>query len=310
MTDRDYYGMDIDSQGRFMKNHFATQLAFSIVEILLCCFSPTTMVLAIIALVFAIQANTAYVHGIELDFKVKSKVSSILLIVGGSLAAVSIICTLLFTSIFMFSADTFMREFNGDIEAFLDDAVYDYYEDDYMGESLGDGTVPLVEGYEQFTLNGTTYKLPMTYVEIQQMGYVIEEGYEGYILNPGDYQSVAINDTDGDWVGRIRFANHTNVVLPLEEGVVDYISFENKAAYGGETLDLQFADGLDMNSSYEDVKAFMGTPTYIYESTDGYGNYDWYYSGDGLYQSFSLYVSNGVISNITFEYDEYNEYKY
>lgn len=311
-------GVKVDSEGRPMQNLFAVQLIFAIVEILLCCFSPTTMVLAIVALVFAIQANTAYAHSKEIDFKVKSKVSNILLIIGGVLTVVSVISTLLFSAVFMVSAETFVQEieqeYDGDVEAFLEDLVgeLEVYNDsdeyEVYSETLGDGDVPLVDGFDTFTLNGITYSVPMTYNEFLQMGYTIEEGYENYIVEPETYESLIINGDDGYMIGMIRVSNDTNVVLPLEECVIDYIRLDNDAAYYEDKvpLDLTFGNGLTMNSSYEEVEAFMGAPTYVYiDDETEYENYTWYYYGETEYQSFDIYFSEGVISEICFEQYEY-----
>ncbi len=311
-------GVKVDSEGRPMQNLFAVQLIFAIVEIVLCCFSPTTMVLAIIALVFAIQANTAYAHNKEVDFKVKSKVSNILLIIGGVFTVVSIISSILFSAVFMASAETIVQEFEqeygGDVEAFLEDLMGEMEEyddgDEYEGysETLGDGDVPLAEGFDTFTLNGITYSVPMTYNEFLQMGYTIEEGYENYILEADTYENLIINGDNGYMIGMIRVSNDSNVVLPLEECVVDYIRLDNDAAYYDdvEPLDLTFGNGLTVNSSYEEVEAFMGEPTYLYidEETE-YENYTWYYYGENEYQSFDIYFSEGVISEICFEQYEY-----
>lgn len=302
------------SEGKPMKSYFAVQLVFAIVEMLLCCFSPITMILAIIALVFAIQANTAYTYGKEIDFKVKSKVSSILLIIGGVFTAISIITSVLFTAVFATAFEGVIheieQEFDGDLSGFMDGFENGMMEEYYSGEYLGNGSVPLSEGYEVFSLNGVEYALPMTYEEFSQMGFTLEEGYEGVIVEPGGYENFIINDDSGYMAGMARVSNHTNVVLSLEECMLDFISFENKAAYD-ETekgVDLVFLNGLTMNSSYEEIEAFLGPPTYQYIDIDGnerYENFTWYYSSEDLYQCVDVSFSDGVISNISFEYDEY-----
>ena len=308
-------GMKVDREGRPMRNMFALQLVFAIVEILLCCINPVAMVLAIIALVYAIQANTAYVHNEEINFKVKSKVSNILLIVGGVWTIISLVTTILLSVVFMTSAGAVMREFehayNGDVEAFLEEFLEDYeayddgYESDGYSETLGDGDVPLVEGYNTFTLNGVTYSVPMTYEQFSQMGYTIEAGYENFILEPDTYENMVINGDDGYMVGMIRVVNDTNVVLSLEECTVDYIRLDNEAAHDDKqaALDLTFGNGtLNIHSSYADVEAFMGQPTYLYiDEETGYENYTWYYYGEEEYQSFDIYFQNGVIAEFCIE---------
>ena len=309
-----YSNVNLDSEGRPMKNRFAVQLVFAIVEILLCCVNPVAMVLAIIALVFAIQANSAYAYNREIDFKVKSKVASILLIIGGIWTTISLIITILLSASFMAFTGPIMRDFgqiypDSDIEDLLEDFMENYdmegdiYKSEGYGKTLGKGDEPLREGYNTFTLNGSAYSIPMTFEQFSQMGYALEEGYENYILEPNTYESMRIHSEDGYVTGMIRVSNNTGVLLPLEECIVDYIQLENVSDEKDKNtlFDLTFANGLTVNSSYEEIEAYMGKPTYMYiEEGAGYANYTWNYYGEE-YQTLDIHFKNGVIYKIGIE---------
>lgn len=303
------------SSGTPMQNHFVIQLVFAIVEILLCVFSPVTMVLAIIALVFAVQANSAYKTRKEIDFQVKSKVANILLIVGGAFAAFSVVLLVLIASLFVTTFHSVMHEvgqiYNGDVDAFVEDIFGDYENRPDSGaytENLHEGDVPLADGFDTFSMDGRTYSVPMSYEDFMKMGFVMDKRYDTLILEPGEYEAISINHEDGSMQLLVRFSNHTNVVLPLQECEAEYLYFNNDAAYDAslEPMDLRFADGLDLDCSYEDVTRFMGEPTtrYVAEA-DGYENYMWYYEGETEYQSFSISFLKGKVCDICFERYEY-----
>ncbi len=306
----------VDEAGAPLKNQFGILLAFAIIEILLCCLNPVTMVLGIIALVFAALANSAYNKRHAKDYISKSKVSTILLIVGGGLA----VLTILFYAVFIGLNASLYEEMNDLIIEYEDDygddyedydEEDDYYNDDYEGEVieeyLTDGDIPLPDGFENFTLNGTAYTVPMTYYELYDMGYVLDAEYEGYILDDWTYEYVTIyeqNDPDGVSAGLVRISNDTDRSLSIEDCTVDYICLDNNRVYMSDytypELDIEFADGLDIGSSYEEIEAYFGTPTYRY--IDGaYERYRWYFSGDGFYQEFEVNFINGEISTIGFD---------
>lgn len=306
----------VDAAGNPLKSRFAVQLVFAIIEILLCCFSPVAMILGIIALVFAVQANTAFQLGRAEEFKVKSKTSNILLIIGGVFAAIAIIFNIVIISLNMTMFKGIFSEVeNAIIEEYeqeenWNDAgkIEEELEPDIVEDYPGVDDVYLPEGFETFTYNGVVYSVPMSYVDFQKMGYMLEEEYQGYVFEPQTYESMGFYDEEGNEIGEIRISNDTDQRLALEEGIVDYIYFDNPASYitdgSVSNIDLTFGNGFDMNTSYEELEEWLGVPYYVYTDTsDGteYTSYEWTYYGEDKYQRIIVNYLDGVITNIMFE---------
>ncbi|MBR2044743.1 MAG: hypothetical protein IJ958_01245 [Agathobacter sp.] len=313
----------VDAAGNPVKSYFAVQLVFAIVEILLCCFSPVAMVLGIIALVFAVQANTAYTQCRAEEFKSKSKTSNILLIVGGVFAAVSILLNVIFAAIMVSEFEDIFSELENELryeedwdneedwddeDEWMDEGELEEYED--VVESYpGTDTVYLVEGFADFTYNGVAYSIPMSYDTFTTMGYTLEEGFdEEYVFDAQTYETIWFYDEEGYELGRIRISNDTEDALALKDCVVDYIYFDNPASYiydgSFDHIDLVFGEEFDMLTTYEELEAWLGTPYYICvdNSTDSeFITYEWTYYGDDKYQSIVVNYIDGVITDIAFE---------
>lgn len=297
-----------DAAGKPLKNRFAVQLVFAIIEILLCCFSPIAMILGIIALVFTIQANSSYNFGRVEEFKAKSKTANILLIIGGAFALISIIIHVIFAVFFMTEFKEIYNELEQGIlsDDWMDEE--DYIDPDVFEDYPGTDEVLLVEGFENFTHKGAAYSIPMSYDVFMEMGYVLEEGYEKSKLEPESWENVWFFDEAGNALGSIRISNDTKEEIPLEEGIVDYIYFDNRASYitdgSAAELDLIFGNGFGMTTSYEELEAWLGTPYYVSVDTSGdaaYTTYEWIYNGDDKYQAIIINYLDGVITDIAFE---------
>lgn len=303
-------GTPVDAAGNPLKSHFALQLVFAIIEIVCCCFSPIAMILGIIALVFAVQANSAYNRGMGEEFKTKSKTSNILLIVGGVFVAISIILNVVvfaFMPQILETSYSYIEEYEDELygNGFYNDEDAEVFE-----EYVGTNEAPLVEGFESFTLNGVTYQIPMTYDEFLQMGYEIEDLDKNAVFEAQTFEYYDIYDANDYWVGAIRISNDMQEDMTVQECVIDYIQFYNDAAYDSsiETIDLTFGNGLNMNSTYEELKAWLGEPYYIYEEVvddSSYTNYMWEYNGDDQYQCIDIYYLDGEISEVVIEQFEW-----
>lgn len=302
-----------DAAGKPLKNYFAVQLVFAIIEILLCCFSPVAMILGIIALVFTIQANSSFNFGRAEEFKAKSKTASILLIIGGVFALIAIIVNIVFAAFFMTEFKEIYSELEQGIlseEDWMDEIweEEDYLDPDVFEDYPGTDEVPLTEGFESFTHKGVSYSVPMSYDAFMNMGYILEEGYENSSIEAESWENIWFYDEAGNELGSIRISNDTKKEIPLEQGVVDYIYFDNPASYitdgSAVELDLIFGDGFDMSTSYEELEAWLGTPYYVSVDTSGdvaYTSYEWIYNGDDKYQSIIINYLDGVITDIAFE---------
>lgn len=300
-------GQMVDGNGVPVKNYFAVQVVFAIVEICcFCCFNIGTMVLGIIALVFAIQANTAYTQRRVEEFKSKSKVSNILLIIGGIWMAVSI----LFNVFALTMTFNQLEGFDIELEDIMDDLEeYEYY-DDYDGEYTGTDEEPLVEGFSDFVFEGVEYSVPMSFAEFEQMGFVLDDDYSGEDIDGGDYEWIYFYDENGETLGEIRVYNPEETDTLIEDCTIVYIAFNNNTIYDDEAelINLYFAGGLTMDATYEEVEAFMGVPTYTYapDGEGGYARYSWYYYGDnGEYECFDIMFWDGVMEEVSIEVSQY-----
>lgn len=181
-------------------------------------------------------------------------------------------------------------------------------DDDGYGEYIGDETTPLPEGFETFSYNGQTYTLPTSYQEISQMGFILEEGYEEDDLLPAEFEETLIlDDDDGYSMAMIRVNNDTDDDLPLGKCQVNYFYLENPVAFDDteDVPDFLFGDGLTMESTYEELEVYFGTPYYHYEdhSEEGcfYDSYEWSYYGEDEHHFVSVTFWNDVISDVSIE---------
>lgn len=125
-------GTVVDRNGKALKNNFGIQLTFSILEMLCCCTSCITLIMGIIACVFTCQANSCYIEGRYEEFKSKAKTSTILLIVGGIFAAISIVVNIFVWDTFMYEFEKALEEELGtdiDMDTFWDDVNEGKYDD-------------------------------------------------------------------------------------------------------------------------------------------------------------------------------------
>lgn len=211
----------------------------------------------------------------------------------------------------VFSAFNVMRStYNSVYDNFMDfeEEWITFEEDEGYGEYLGDGSTPLVEGFNTFSYEGQTITLPTTYQEISKLGFTLEEGYdEDYEIEPECYEHVYLNNEDGYIQVMIRVYNPTDEDLPIRQCVVDYFFVNNDAAYNenGDVVDFVFGDGLTLESSYEQLEAYFGTPYYHYfdhsEESYYYDSYEWSYYGEDEIEYVSVTFWNGIISDVGIE---------
>ncbi len=194
-----------------------------------------------------------------------------------------------------------------DVPEDVDDIVINV--GDEQGEFLGDDTIPLPEGFETFSYNGQMYSLPATMEEISEMGFTLEEAYEGdYMLPTDSEETLILNDEDGFFAAMIRVSNYTGEEISIGKSQVDYFYIENPAAHYAEEADVPdfvFGEGLTFESSYEEVEAYFGIPYYHYEDHSEedsfYDGYEWAYYGEDENHFVSITFWNGVIADVGIE---------
>ena len=307
-----------DATGKPLKNYFALKLTLSIMMIMGCCCSNFFLVIVgVIALVFTCMANNAYNQGNAQDFQRKSKISTILLWMGGIVMAVM----LMFGIVFMVMASREFEDVTGeniwDIlenEDLLDDPDFweDLFEDfeDYEGvgdaetdmQFFGEREVPLPEGYEQFVWENTTFSVPMSYDKFIETGFVIEDFYDKTDIEPGDLEYYSFQ-MDNGYYGSICFSNYSDETRKVTDCTIDYLYFYNDEY---NPIDITFFNGLKWGSSLEDVKTFLGEPQYIstqtYEDGDVYQTVGWNYSEGGMSQGVTVSFDNNKMYSVALEW--------
>lgn len=194
------------------------------------------------------------------------------------------------------------------------DTVYDEY--------LSDGDTPLPEGYEMFSYDGESYRIPTNYWKISQMGFTSDIYMEDELIPSGYEELLAMFDEDGYMRAEIRIKNNTENEIPLEECIVDYIYIENPEFYDEMVTipDFEFGDGLTFDSSYEEVESYFGTPWWHHEEYSeeydyDYHIYQWIYYPEEAnpleeqedIQFVEVKFMNGVIESVSIEKRAYEE---
>lgn len=184
---------------------------------------------------------------------------------------------------------------------------YDTWEDDY-GEYLGDVETPLPEGFENFIYNGESYTLPTSYETISKMGFMLEEDYELDDMIPKEFdEMLSLYTEDGYTSAMVIVTNDTGKSIPLAECTVEYFYIENPVAFdeAENCPDFTFGGGINFESTYEEVEAYLGVPYYHYadhsEEDCYYDAYEWSYYGDDEYHHVNIVFWNGVISDISIQ---------
>ena len=316
-------GVVLDENGKPLKNSFGIKLTLSIMEMLCCCASCFTLVTGIISCIFTCQANTCYKEGRYDEYKSKSNVSTILLVVGAIFAGISIIYNAISLPT---SMDSFWEEFKIEFEKELENELgYDidleefwndmmsgddiFYENGYFTEGdyedfYNENAVhENFEDFNQIIVNGVTVSLPCTYADLEAAGF---------FMNPSDLNTEI--ESDSSWffqihgngkayIADVEIQNTTDKNITAKEGLVVYMDFyyegeEEKEIYEG----YEFVNGLDLFATIDETLALLGEPNsgYFEESEYGYRQYYcWEYEyADGYYSYISVTFYDGVLYDI------------
>lgn len=183
--------------------------------------------------------------------------------------------------------------------------------EDYYGEYLGEGDIPLPEGYENFTYDGIWITLPTTCKEIAELGYQIQEYELTDNIPPGFWETLSLVDENGYTVALFSVENDTEYDISLAECVVDYFYVDNITQYD-ETLELPnfiYGNGLTLESSYEEIEEYFGEPYYHYEDHSDeeyrYDSYEWTYYVEDEMQFVMITFVNDEISDICIQKEVY-----
>ena len=94
-----------------------------------------------------------------------------------------------------------------DTEAPVDDKEDDFIE----GEPIADYT-----GLDKVVINDKTYTFPFKMQELLDMGLVLDEEYQGYIVNKDNTEVISVTDASGDLYLSVFFFFLTSEALAIE----------------------------------------------------------------------------------------------
>lgn len=136
-----------------------------------------------------------------------------------------------------------------DTEAPVDDEEDDFIE----GDPIADYT-----GLDKVVINDKTYTFPFKMQELLDMGLVLDEEYQGYIVNKDNTEVISVTDASGDLYLSVFAYNPTSEALAIEQCDVYGLSF-----YADDISNLKVSvpRGFDFTATYESVVALLGQPT-------------------------------------------------
>ena len=317
-------GVILDNNGKPLKNSFGMKLTFSILEMLCCCASCFTLVTGILSCIFTCQANTCYKEGRYDEYKSKSNVSTILLIVGAIFAAISI-C---FNGLSMATSwddfwDEFMYEFeialedelgyDVDMDTFWDDldkyedGIYDndyYYDDeDYEDFYNQDAVHENFEDFNQVIVDGVTVSLPCTYAELETAGFFLNPTDQNAEIEAGTSCFYELHSKDKAYIADVQIDNNTDKTIKAKDGLIIYLDFYYESIDEKEIFDgYEFVNGLTVFATIDETLALLGEPNSGYFEDTEYGYrqyYCWDYEyADGYYSYVFVNFYDGVIYDI------------
>lgn len=270
----------MDNNNETLKNRYGLKLVFSILEILSCCLlNPITLFLGIVALIFTCNANASYKSGKTDEFKDWAKKSTIVLWVG---LAFDIIIVIIW-AVMAGNVSKAVKEKGYE-------SVRDYYEAvinneaseeedstedlDLLEEEDFDYTLADADTlgeYWKFTLDGKSYEVPFTLSELADAGYVFDtEEPSTNVLQPQECYSETFYDPEGEiMLGSIELFNPSDEEKSELDCVITSFTIYDDLAYEGDyDQDLTVLKDLSFNSTMDETRAALGTPSYIDDSYD------------------------------------------
>lgn len=316
-------GVILDSNGKPLKNRFGVQLTFSILEMLCCCFGCIPMILGIVACVLTCIANSCYKQGRYDEFKSKSKASSVLLIVGGAFAALTILTNTI--SVFA-NWDDFWTEFEYEFEKELEDELgYDidmdtfwedienyeddiYYDDDYEY----DGDYEYDDDYEydgnfkdfynenadhvnfddfnEIIVDGVTISLPCTYADLEAAGFFMNRTDLNTDMEAGSSNFYELHCDEKAYIADVQVINPGEESIKVQDGIIIYLDFYYESVAENEIFDgYEFVNGLDVFATVDETLSILGEADYGYVEDTDYGKrtcYEWYFEDQEGYLSY------------------------
>ncbi|MCI7322832.1 MAG: hypothetical protein MR508_05910 [Lachnospiraceae bacterium] len=302
----------LDGKGRPLRNRFGMKLTFSILGILgglfIMCGSlligAIPLVLSIVALVFTCLQNREYKAGNWDSFRHFAKLSAILLwidlglwVIYLILLIIGVIVVLVFGNKYMdilnqSGNDLYFSEYVEETQAEAEPETGEEEPGEVKKPSSGSFSgfrelegqnLPMVKGFNQFTLQGTEISLPMDMSDFCSAGFHLGEDDMEETLEAGDSYGYGYYDESDSYLGTVFVYNTTDQDIHPQDGIAGGITISN---YGNCSLKL--VGDLSFASNKADAAAVFGEDVTSMHEDDGYGYYSWYFKDGGYYTSIEL----------------------
>ena len=154
----------------------------------------------------------------------------------------------------------------------------------------------------EFAWDGVVYNFPMTYQDIVDAGFTIDEDYTKETLDSYEYTtSITAKNAAGERV-YVRFKNFTEEDgRPLTDCEIYGFGFESDD-FWDVNPSVTICNGITFGMTVDEVKAIMGEPDYYYSSDDP--EFDrkelaYYTEGSSRENELELEFYNGILDEIT-----------
>lgn len=305
----------LDRKGRPLRNRFGMKLTFSILGILFGMFlllgeallGLIPLILAIVALVTTCVANGAYKQGNWDSFRAAAKTATVLLwvvfgiwIVFMVLLVIGIIAILAFGYRLSSVTDQFdtkdddsgyYYDYSDDSDDADDSDDWDDTDDDSFTQNTDSGDftdtngerVPMVKGFNKFTLEGAVIELPMKVSDFCEAGFEISESDAEEELDANYSYGYSYYDADGNYLGTIFVYNTSDSPIKVKQGIIGGITVNDS----GDT-ELELVGGLEFGDDTDDAREVFGSAVTYMNVSDSYSSYEWYFEDAGYSTSVEL----------------------
>ncbi|MCM1190896.1 MAG: hypothetical protein NC123_02815 [Butyrivibrio sp.] len=155
----------------------------------------------------------------------------------------------------------------------------------------------------EFALDGTVYSFPLTWADVEAMGYQLEEAYREEELKPYYYTMVGVdvkNEEAGKQI-RVLFKNFAEETRKIPDCDIYRIAFE-LFSWRDVNVNIMLCNGVTFGMTPEEVIAIMGEP----ENAGGdeevdysYGKMDYVDQGEDYKNSVTIEFWDGAVDGIT-----------
>lgn len=320
----------LDRKGQPMKNNFGMKLTFSIIEMVVgllltlaesWCFGLIPLVLAVIACVMVCMQNKHYREGNWNGFSSARKASTALLWVAFGFYMAFLVLVIVVVIMMFVAGASFLGALGSEVGLDALKDLQDKYEsdyetsDDWFDEEFDDyndnfgidsdnsdsgtdstyktisGENLYIDGFNDFTLNGSRLSLPMDMEDFYQAGFQMNDEDMDALIPADGYDGYAYYDKNGNYLGTVFVYNVTDEELKVEDGIAAGITINRY-----DDVEMQLVNGITFDTSSDEAVAALGNPTGT-SGSDGSVFLEWYMN-DRYGSSLELDYWDGELSEV------------